>query len=437
MKSFPFCQFKNCNYEAKYYILGVQSYLCEAHFVMKYSQGDGVRLTTPAEVKERIEKVEKALKIFLVTSQTKQDRAVKERILKFCDELTCQLIVIKAKLVEVDFKELFYEYTALKNQVNSIQTLIDDEIDFIQFTREFFWSLIGEDYQQENNNEAHNEQIDKLQEELKLKEAKIEELEKENSDLLRTIQGLTSHKAKVVQIGEERDREDRIEASDFNDLYKYIVGETISVGPEYKLKLILKDIKHMEFLKCLDSPIPALNQINLESIPKNDECVKHFLRTSFPVRVQKFHFGYRTELSDINDYVEDVGGVNQSVEERFYIWSFEIGAENLAFLLSMYRNIRFFGTPYCKLDLDQVPDLAEALDGTTIEGLDLYNCGHPSLGNWSKKPSRFDNLIKGLGASEDLKQSLKEVNLAGCGMERYAARQILDSYGFQNADIRV
>ncbi|CAI2381523.1 unnamed protein product [Moneuplotes crassus] len=91
--------------------------------------------------------------------------------------------------------------------------------------------------------------------------------------------------------------------------------------------------------------------------------------------------------------------------------NFEVSQHQMGVLLAANKDKKSLGFISCKLDLSSVPQFGGALQGSTIEGLDLNGCGLSELGDWENNPSHFENLIEGLAKEQDFKNNLKMIVL--------------------------
>lgn len=104
-------------------------------------------------------------------------------------------------------------------------------------------------------------------------------------------------------------------------------------------------------------------------------------------------------------------------------------------LLEAYKHLEEFGLSFVKINQEHSPDFSEELKGTKINALRLSDLGDPDACDWENQREHFRALIKALGKSDDLKNSLKEITLTKSDMRKNFIRDILDENGFSQVEI--
>ncbi|CAI2369404.1 unnamed protein product [Moneuplotes crassus] len=409
----PACFSHPCSRAATIYHTEKQRYYCDQHFDLKFLPEEGARLVKSELVKTKLNSLEKAITIYKVFMDSEEDLTDthKDLYLKVSQSLT-EL----RQQVQID----------LRDQANAIKKEIDTETEFSEFTKEFFWSLTNEDSTGNKNSKTpqillqeKSEEIERFQEELKQKEAHIEDLENENKKLQKIIQA----KPKLTMTIEE-----------FNALFQQEVGSSMSICSVSEIGLELRDEKYMQFLSKIDRTAPNIKTLRLDYVPPENQVVMNFLQNYLPKKLEGFEFNYGPKLSDgLDYYINDILAIAPHVKNDLMIYCYEISQENLISLFSAAKNKKKLGFECCKLDLSTSPDLKSVLSGCTIEKLDFSSCG--SYGNFPENPNHMSNLLKALAESPDLRKSLKEIKTMNWGFNTPEITKILLNWGFE--DIKV
>lgn len=65
--------------------------------------------------------------------------------------------------------------------------------------------------------------------------------------------------------------------------------------------------------------------------------------------------------------------------------------------------------------------------------MDLNGCGHENLSDWEDNDTHFENLIKGLAQSEDMKKNLENICVKNCELPKEEPIKTLKKYEFKRA----
>mmetsp|Transcript_5028 Transcript_5028/g.4261 ORF Transcript_5028/g.4261 Transcript_5028/m.4261 type:complete len:104 (+) Transcript_5028:249-560(+) len=79
-----------------------------------------------------------------------------------------------------------------------------------------------------------------------------------------------------------------------------------------------------------------------------------------------------------------------------------------------------------------IPDFKQMVSSFNSQSISFDVCGYSGLNNWRDFPERFENLVKGLAAVEDVRKNLKRIWMINCGLEPEDIREILDRNGFSD-----
>ena len=65
----------------------------------------------------------------------------------------------------------------------------------------------------------------------------------------------------------------------------------------------------------------------------------------------------------------------------------------------------------------------------------MQNSGNANNGDWAVHPERFENLLEAISNSLALRNSLKTLNIADCGVSKEKAEQVCKKYGLNELKI--
>ncbi|CAI2385324.1 unnamed protein product [Moneuplotes crassus] len=263
---------------------------------------------------------------------------------------------------------------------------------------------------------THQEEKAKIKELIAQKE-KMEEEIKQMQDALSSISDLKNgsylHEFLESTLNPSHPR-------DLEILYKFLTKKQPLITSHSKLKLDLSNPGDLEFIKLVKSRMPDMDRIDIRKIPKDCQPLETFIEQAFPESVRRFDFNNDSNLDmskrGFEKYMPLLLSLQPRISECLFLYTFKITQDQLSTLFSTYTHLKTFGFAYCSLDLTTPPSFPP-LPLCCLKYLYLNHCGHPPYSDWVNSPEQFENLIKGLGQCQGIKESLKEISIAGCGLE--------------------
>ncbi|CAI2360378.1 unnamed protein product [Moneuplotes crassus] len=184
---------EECKKRAKYYDEIEEIYYCELHFMKNEQPESAIRLITPSEVEDDVNLLEKGLKTFLIFVKENYKTKSQPRMKKIYKKLSKDLDKLSKQISKAEDKHQNYLFTKYKKQAKLIKEAIEDEIDFNEFTNNFFWSLLKEEARTPTSSEfiydvyTKLDEVDLHQEEFIRKNALIKKLKKKIKELKEEI----------------------------------------------------------------------------------------------------------------------------------------------------------------------------------------------------------------------------------------------------------
>ena len=202
----------------------------------------------------------------------------------------------------------------------------------------------------------------------------------------------------------------------------------------FRFEVRLKDKKERKIIdlaeKC--SRLPEIYHLFLRDVPDKDEKVKLFLQKVAPTNMFMFNFwGAEVwdKLLDADYYLEELERVCMGVSWKALLHFCSFSDSGLQAIIKASCNLIYLHIDLWKLNLDSDIDLS----GPTykIEFLSFNGCGINFDNDWENKPDRFERVIKAI-ANSDLKNSLRKLDVCGCGITVEETQQMLDNYNLSN-----
>ncbi|CAI2387051.1 unnamed protein product [Moneuplotes crassus] len=221
-----------------------------------------------------------------------------------------------------------------------------------------------------------------------------------------------------------------------SDSYYYYAFKESLKGKDMEILLYLNYLnkEELRFLENLKKKIPDLKCLKIANCEYEDlKTVNSFLKSYFPDKVGSFYFNDESSLSPIEECMEELIKISSKVSEDLFLYNFSMSQEQLETLISLNKNKRKLGFIRCKIKIFSVPDFGDSLEGSTLELLDLTGCGHENLSDWEDNDTHFENLVKGLAQSEDMKKNLENISVENCELPQEEPIKIFKKYKFEKA----
>ncbi|CAI2375113.1 unnamed protein product [Moneuplotes crassus] len=200
-----------------------------------------------------------------------------------------------------------------------------------------------------------------------------------------------------------------------------------------RCNLIFYDINEMILLmKQLHLlPLVDANIFALENLPKKNKHFHHLLNASFPRSVNKLILNAPLFKScKISYYFANIMQNSFRVCNKIEFDSFILSKNQVKRLIISFKHVKLFTLIRCRISIPEPPDFSKSLKNAQICSINLYSSLKARVNNQEATIELFENLIKGLATSDDLKLALKEMNLTCNGLTKTAAQEILESNGF-------
>ncbi|CAI2372802.1 unnamed protein product [Moneuplotes crassus] len=187
-----------------------------------------------------------------------------------------------------------------------------------------------------------------------------------------------------------------------------------------------KFIKKMKY-----TALPELNKFSLHCFPPRNKTTDSFISNCFPRSVKCMVAEQEFILKPIRGYFTELIRVAPKVQQEVSFRYFTINDREFKRIISAVRHVRKVFFAWCEISVTKVPDFSFTLDKTRLEELSMQNCSYGHNSNLKQNSKEFKNLIQGLGTSQDLKQSLKLMNIKSQMLEIGDIRNTLNENGLE------
>ncbi|CAI2360968.1 unnamed protein product [Moneuplotes crassus] len=187
---------EECKQRAKYYDEADEMYYCELHFRKNNQPKSAIRLTSQSEVKDDVNLLEKGLKTFLIFIKENYDRRSQPNLEEIYEKFSKELDKLNKQIRKAESHHQPFLFAKYKKQAELMKKAINGEIDFNDFTNNFFWNLLKEEgrtpsssqliydiYRNLEEVDLHQEEFIRRNAHIKKLKARIKELKKEISRL--------------------------------------------------------------------------------------------------------------------------------------------------------------------------------------------------------------------------------------------------------------
>ncbi|CAI2374949.1 unnamed protein product [Moneuplotes crassus] len=183
--------------------------------------------------------------------------------------------------------------------------------------------------------------------------------------------------------------------------------------------------------------IPRLNKIIVHDFSKRNHKFESFLANCFPIKVSGLFLQSRHDTVPITPYFNHIMKASGKITVELGFDNFNISEKQFKRIISTFKHVWNIKLTGCKLSVTKVIDFSAALNNLKLRSLSFERSGQVNRSNWKKNIHEFDNLIKGLATSEDLKQSLRWIYLKSCRLNKEITKNLITSSGFSNAKIYI
>ncbi|CAI2368760.1 unnamed protein product [Moneuplotes crassus] len=419
MESILKCQIADCDLEAQYSHQKIEIRICEKHY-QQDQQEYWIKITNIQEIQQALEVLQTCIKNFSVSTESEEYNSI-----SLVKQLRDQAIQMQEKIGKAKENNDVHKLQEIKDEAANLATQLRSNEDFKQFCVQSYMTLMC-DYLKISKNKIDrliNTKIDvaSLQEQLEQKEKDFTTLKKRFEEcrkrIINTVGTATQDK--------------------YEQCYKIITGKEVEISISNNHILSCGSECDVEFMESMgDHIIPNYKSLRIDKISCQISLAKKFIISSFPERVDKFHFNVKGKLIDCEQISDLIIHTSFTGLSELCLYSLKINQPQLQMLLQVIcKNQTFLGLGYSKLSLDSVPALQHCLSGSKLKILELFYCGGSECNDWGKYPERFSNLIRALSQSVDFKKNFQQIRLEKCGMTKQHVRETLDKFGFQSIDI--
>ncbi|CAI2380258.1 unnamed protein product [Moneuplotes crassus] len=206
-----------------------------------------------------------------------------------------------------------------------------------------------------------------------------------------------------------------------------------------ELSFCFEEIRDQMFVKKLCSISHFdVDSLTLSNIQKRNKYYDIFLDFSFPNKVNWFciEAGY-TKKQNIAYYFDRIIKISHKICINMVLCGFIIKGDQLKRLLSSFKHCKLFELFSCKLSIPNSFNLSQAMKNTKLETLMFYHCDFRLENCISEDRKELNSLIEGLGTSESLISSLKELDIRDCKICKKTILELLEQNGFGDVKILV
>ena len=194
----------------------------------------------------------------------------------------------------------------------------------------------------------------------------------------------------------------------------------------------------MSLLRVLANfKLPITNSYQLDNVPADSKFVRAFA-ANLSKSQKQFWFNWSSSNKvESSKYIRELRLAADNTVGHFAVWNLEFSVKDFKSLVVSARHIKNLYIYYSSIPLNCKLDFGDQLDSSNIQHLDLQNCGDTNNGDWTVHPERFENLLEVISNSLALRNSLKTLNIADCGVSREKAEKICKKYELNELKIQV
>jgi hypothetical protein len=189
----------------------------------------------------------------------------------------------------------------------------------------------------------------------------------------------------------------------------------------------------------MDRKLPQYDLLELANVSMNSESLRRLISNCRPGHPKIVYINYPCKIDRlifVEKYLAQIcSAASKGTYHEFSTWTAFIKNHEFWQLVEAKKKCKKIEFFYCKIETDEPYDTKDMLKGGTFEFLDMNQSGIENLSNWKANSNRLENIIKGLGQSEDVKKSLKKIDLLQSGLEMQKIRRMLDENGLNGVEV--
>ncbi|CAI2371999.1 unnamed protein product [Moneuplotes crassus] len=203
--------------------------------------------------------------------------------------------------------------------------------------------------------------------------------------------------------------------------------------------LYFDDLRYMKFAKKLRHlAFFDINNIVCCDILDKNKHIYSFLNSSFPHKVNSFWISSKyTVKLDPSYYFDCIMRNSSSIIQSVGFAGFCFNDQQLKRLITSFKHVRLLSLQNCNLCVLVVHDFSKSLKNAKIKKITLLWSGQTNASDWKNNLDGFKNLIKSLATSQDLKLTLKEINMRYCSIGQEKALKILKENGLSHIKVLI
>ena len=192
----------------------------------------------------------------------------------------------------------------------------------------------------------------------------------------------------------------------------------------------------MSLLRVLANfKLPITNYYLLNNVPADSKFVRAFASNlSKNQSIFYFNWGSNSKVES-SKYIRELRLAADNTTDIFGVYNLTFSVEDFKSLVVSARHIKNLYIQISWIPLDCKFDFGDQLDSSDIQTIYVQSCGSAANGDWAAYPERFENLLEAISNSLALRNSLKTLDINGCGVTKEKAEQMRKKYGLNELSI--
>jgi hypothetical protein len=196
--------------------------------------------------------------------------------------------------------------------------------------------------------------------------------------------------------------------------------------------------KSRNFVEAImDKRLPPFELLQFDSVSSNSEALKRLISNCRAGHPNKLYFNYPSNKFITGEkYLRALcRAASTGRYEEFSTCNCLLTNEEFWKLMEAKKRcvkIEFF---FCTLETKEPMETKDILKGSTFEFIAMQKTGASSRSNWAVNPNWLENIIKGLGQSEDVRKSLKKIDILKSGLETEEVKRMMEENGLEKVEI--
>ena len=213
-------------------------------------------------------------------------------------------------------------------------------------------------------------------------------------------------------------------------LYEQFIGTKLNINSGSFVTLDCSTDSCMSLLRVLANfKLPITGCYQLDKVPADSKFVRAFA-TNLSKNQAQFYFNWNSGSKvESSKYIRELRLAADSTTENFVVYNLSFSVEDFKSLVVSARHVKCLYIRSSLIPLDSKFDFGDQLDSSNIQYFDV-NCSEDKVDeDWAAHPHRLENLLEAISNSLALKNSLKTLDIGGCGVSKEKAEQMCKKYG--------